>query len=132
MLYRNFATQEELDAQQDLENTIEDISLYTDFYVRESEKVRAELDHHLDVPFGPTLAEHVDLYPAPGSEHPTPVPIYLHSGYWRSRTSKEFSFVARGPASVRRHGRGQLRSLPRGDKLRDRTSDPGRPGVDLR
>ncbi len=99
MLYRNFATQEELDAQYDLENTVEDISLYADFYAEESEKVRVELDHRLDVPFGPTLAEHVDVYPAPGTEQPAPILVYLHGGYWRSRTSKEFGFVARGPAS---------------------------------
>jgi arylformamidase len=99
VLYRNFATQEELDAQYDLENTVEDISLYTDFYAKESEKVRAELEHRLDVQFGPTLAEHLDLYPAPGLEHPAPILVYLHGGYWRSRTSKEFGFVARGPAS---------------------------------
>ncbi|MBA3472441.1 MAG: alpha/beta hydrolase [Rubrobacter sp.] len=99
MLYRNFATQEELDAQYDLENTVEDISLYADFYAEESEKVRAELEHRLDVPFGPTLAEHLDLYPTPKAEHPAPVLVYLHGGYWRSRTSKEFGFVARGPAS---------------------------------
>lgn len=99
MLYKHFATQEELDAQYDLENTVEDISLYTDFYAKESEKVRAELEHRLDVPFGPTLAEHLDLYPAPGLEHPAPILVYLHGGYWRSRTSKEFGFVARGPAS---------------------------------
>ena len=99
MLYRNFATQEELDAQYDLENTVEDISLYADFYAKESEKVRAKLEHRLDVPFGPTLAEHLDLYPAPGLKHPAPILVYLHGGYWRSRTSKEFGFVARGPAS---------------------------------
>jgi len=99
VLYRNFATQEDLDAQYDLENTVEDISLYADFYAEESEKVRAELEHRLDVPFGPTLAEHLDLYPAPGTEQPAPILVYLHGGYWRSRTSKEFGFVARGPAS---------------------------------
>ncbi len=99
MLYRNFATQEDLDTQYDLENTVEDISLYADFYAEESEKVRAELEHRLDVPFGPTLAEHLDLYPAPEAEQPAPILVYLHGGYWRSRTSKEFGFVARGPAS---------------------------------
>ncbi len=99
MLYRDFATQEELDAQYDLENTVEDISLYADFYAKESEKVRAELKHRLDVPFGPTLAEHVDLYPASGGASGTPILVYLHGGYWRSRTSKEFGFVACGPAS---------------------------------
>ena len=99
MLYRNFATQEELDAQYDLESTVEDISLYADFYTKESDKVRAELNHRLGVPFGPTLAEHLDLYPAPGTEHAAPVLVYQHGGYWRSRTSKEFGFIARGPAS---------------------------------
>jgi arylformamidase len=102
VLYRNFATQEELDAQYDLEGTVPDVSLYAYFYGQESEKVRAEFEHRLDVPFGPTLAEHLDLYPAPAteeSEPPAPVLVYLHGGYWRSRTSKEFGFVARGPAS---------------------------------
>jgi arylformamidase len=99
LLYRNFATQEELDAQYDLENTVENISLHADFYAKESEKVRAKLEHRLDVPFGPTLAEHLDLYPAPDLKHPAPILVYLHGGYWRSRSSKEFGFVARGPAS---------------------------------
>ncbi|MBA4115001.1 MAG: alpha/beta hydrolase [Rubrobacter sp.] len=103
MLYRNFATQEELDAEYNLEQTVPDVSLYADFYLRESEKVRAEIKHHLDVPFGPTLAEHADLYPWPGTEPgdggTVPVLVYVHGGYWRSRSSKEFGFVARVPAS---------------------------------
>ena len=103
MLYRNFATQEELDAEYNLEQTVPDVSLYADFYLQESENVRAEMKHHLDVPFGPTLAEHADLYPAPetepGGSDTTPVLVYVHGGYWAMRTSKEFGFVARGPAS---------------------------------
>jgi arylformamidase len=99
VLYRNFATQEELDAQYDLEGTVPDVSLYEDFYTQESEKVRADFDHRLDIPFGPTLVEHLDVYPAPGGMQRAPVLVYLHGGYWRSRTSKEFGFVARGPAS---------------------------------
>lgn len=97
MLYRNFATQEELDAQYDLRALFpEAASLYEAFCEEESEKVRGALTHHLDVPFGPTLAEHVDLYP---SGEGTPVLIYVHGGFWALRTSREFGFVARGPAS---------------------------------
>jgi arylformamidase len=99
VLYRNFATQEELDAQYDLESIVPNVDSYAEFYARESEKARAELDYRLDVPFGPTLAEHVDVYPAPGGAQSAPVLVYLHGGYWRSRTSKEFGFVARGPVS---------------------------------
>jgi arylformamidase len=97
VLYRNFATQEELDAQYDLERTVPDASLYTELYEKESEKVRAEMEHRLDVSFGPTLVEHLDLYPAPYGD--APILIYLHGGYWRRFGSKEFGFVARGPAS---------------------------------
>ena len=96
MLYRDFATQEELDAQYDPERTVPDPGVYAKFYERESEKLRSEGNHRLNVPFGPTLAEHVDLYPAgPGA----PVLVYVHGGYWRARTGREFGFVARGPGS---------------------------------
>ena len=97
MLYGHFATQEELDAQYNLRVLFPDAaSLYETFCARESEEARENLVHHLDVPFGPTLAEHVDLYPA---VEDAPVLIYVHGGFWALRTSKEFGFVARGPVS---------------------------------
>lgn len=96
MLYRNFATQEELDAQYDTARTVPDPGVYAEFYGRESERLRSEREHGLNAPFGPTLSEHVDLYPAgPGA----PVLVYVHGGYWRARTGREFGFVARGPVS---------------------------------
>ncbi len=100
MLYRDFATQEELDAQYDLRTIFPDAaSWYEGFCERESERVREDLDHRLDVPFGPTRAEHSDVYPAAGGGRGAPVLIYVHGGFWVLRTSKEFGFVARGPVS---------------------------------
>ncbi len=97
MLYRNFATQEELDAQYNLRAVLPDeSSSYEQFCARESERVRADLEYRLDVPFGPTLAEHLDVYPAGDG---APVLIYVHGGFWAMRTSKEFGFTARGPVS---------------------------------
>jgi arylformamidase len=97
MLYRDFATQEELDAQYNLTAMLpEAAARYEEFCWRESEGVREALDHRPDVPFGPTLAEHVDVYPAGEN---TPVLVYVHGGFWCLRTSKEFGFVARGPVS---------------------------------
>lgn len=97
MLYRDFATQEELDAEYNLTAIFpESAASYEAFCERESERVRSELDHRLNVPFGPTLAEHVDLYPAGET---APVLIYVHGGFWYLRTSQEFGFVARGPIS---------------------------------
>lgn len=102
MLYRNSATQEDLDAQYNLRALFPDSATrYEEFCEHESIKLRAEIDHRLDLPFGPTLAEHVDVYPAPGagSNASTPIMLYVHGGFWVLRTSKEFGFVARGPAS---------------------------------
>jgi arylformamidase len=97
VLYRDFATQEDLDAQYDLRTLFpEAASLYEAFCERESGKARGDLAHHLNVPFGPTLAEHVDLYPAGEG---APVLVYVHGGFWALRTAREFGFVARGPAS---------------------------------
>ena len=97
VLYRDFATQEELDAQYELRTLFpEAASLYEAFCESESERARGDLPHHLDVPFGPTLAEHVDLYPAGEG---APVLVYVHGGFWALRTAREFGFVARGPAS---------------------------------
>lgn len=100
-LYRDFATQEELDAQYDLPRTVPDVEVYSEFYERESERARSDLEHRLGVRFGPTLAEYVDVYPAghtPAGEA-APVLVYVHGGYWARRTAREFGFVARGPAS---------------------------------
>jgi arylformamidase len=100
VLYRDFATQEELDAQYNLRMMFPDAaSLYEAFCARESEKLREEIDHHLDVSFGPTRAEHSDVYPATSEAQGAPVLIYVHGGFWVLRTSKEFGFVARGPVS---------------------------------
>jgi arylformamidase len=97
VLYKDFATQEELDAQYNLTAMFpEAAARYEEFCWHESEGVRSELDYRLDVPFGPTLAEHLDLYPAGEN---APVLVYVHGGFWCLRTSKEFGFVARGPVS---------------------------------
>jgi len=94
VLYRDFATQEELDAQYDLTRTVPDVEVYSEFYMRESEALRAEREHLRGVRFGPTLAEYVDIYPAGEN---APVLVYVHGGYWSRRTAEEFGFVARGP-----------------------------------
>jgi arylformamidase len=83
-----------IDAEYDPERRVTSRQPFIDWYVRESAKARARLDCRLDVPYGPTAPETLDIFPssAPGS----PVVIYIHGGYWRALSSKEFSFVASG------------------------------------
>src|SRR5271167_823253 len=97
MLYRQFATQKEIDEEYDVEKSAY-FPLYAEFYVKESKKARDELESLLDVPFGPTVEETLDIFPAQDPD--APILVFIHGGYWRSNSSKEFSWVARGPVAL--------------------------------
>ncbi len=93
MLYRGFASQAELDRAYDVEQSVPDFPRYAEWFTGESDAARRELTSRLDVRFGPTLDETLDIFPAksPGA----PIFVFIHGGYWRILSSKEFSFVAR-------------------------------------
>ncbi len=93
-LYRHFTSQEDIDSEYKTELWADDSEYWFKFFVEESRKVREELQCVLDVPFGATLEETFDIFPSdnPGS----PILVFIHGGYWRRLSSKEFSFIARG------------------------------------
>ncbi|HKW38926.1 MAG TPA: alpha/beta hydrolase [Burkholderiales bacterium] len=59
---------------------------------RDSERARARLDCYLDVPYGASDAETLDLFRAKGRSRG--LLMFIHGGYWRSLDKKRFSFVA--------------------------------------
>ena len=69
-------------------------------YTREGAATRGVLACRLDVAYGPSPAETLDIFyaggapPAPGAR-PAPVHVFLHGGYWRALDKADFSFVAR-------------------------------------
>jgi len=99
VLYRNFTTQEELDAQYDVEGIHPDLDTVFEAFTGASERARATLDARFDQPFGPTRDEHVDVYPAGPADGRRPVFLFIHGGYWRAFTSKEFALAAPGPVA---------------------------------
>jgi arylformamidase len=92
MLYRDFATSEALDREYNPRLAVPDVDSEFRRWAEDSARVRAELPCRLDVPYGPTRAEHLDLFPA--ERGGAPVHVFFHGGYWRAFTAKEFSFVA--------------------------------------
>jgi arylformamidase len=52
----------------------------------------------LDVSFGSTIEETLDIFPAQDPD--APILVFIHGGYWRSNSSKEFSWVALGPVAL--------------------------------
>jgi len=55
---------------------------YTDRSARRSARVRKKLKCHLDVPYGDTAGQTMDIFPAMKSG--SPVHIFIHGGYWRN------------------------------------------------
>ncbi|GAB5511280.1 MAG: alpha/beta hydrolase [Hyphomicrobiales bacterium] len=98
MVYKIFKTQEALDAAYDVENSVPDFMVYARQYTSASENARANLPCALGVKYGPTVEEYVDIFPA--SQPGAPVLVFIHGGYWRMLTAREFSFVAQGFSSV--------------------------------
>ena len=94
MLYRNFATSEQIDAEYDMSLVVGDPSEYFAFYARESAAAREQHACQLDVPFGPAIEETLDIFPA--ADPAAPIVVFIHGGYWRRLSAKEFSYVARG------------------------------------
>jgi len=96
-LYREFTSQEEIDAQYNMATMLADMPATLAGFCEKSAAARRTLNCMLDVRFGPTLEETVDIFPA---EHPgSPVLVFIHGGYWRWGSSKDFSLVALGPVA---------------------------------
>ena len=93
-LYREFDTQAALDAQYNPSAGLPPGVNPALPYVEAAQQARSTLRHTLDVPFGPTLHETLDIFPADTPN--APVFVFIHGGYWRAFSSKEFSGVALG------------------------------------
>ncbi len=101
MLYRNFSSQLELDAHYDVERAVPDFESFLTKFATGSEAVRSSSPQHLDVSFGPTVDERLDLFPAEKSagDRP-PIVVFVHGGYWRMSDGRDYSFVASGLSST--------------------------------
>ena len=63
-----------------------------------SQQARTQLRCHLDVPYGTSAAEKLDVFPAEGKSEA--LLVFIHGGYWRSLDKSDFSYLA--PALTRR------------------------------
>ena len=93
-LYREFVTPAQIDAQYGPQVWVPDPAAEAAHFTNRSREARATLRCVLDERYGPTLDETVDIFPAERKD--APVFVFLHGGYWRANTSKEFSSVALG------------------------------------
>jgi arylformamidase len=93
-LYREFDSQAQIDAQYNPSLGLEPGDQPMLHFAARAAHTRTALRCILNVPYGPTLEETLDIFPA---EVPNaPVFVFIHGGYWRALSSKDFSGVALG------------------------------------
>ncbi len=93
-LYRDFETQAQIDAQYNPSLALVPTDQPMQHFTAQANRARSELRCVLDVPYGPTVEETLDIFPADVPN--APVFVFIHGGYWRALSSKDFSGVALG------------------------------------
>ena len=93
-LYRNFDTQAQIDAQYNPSVALPAGSNPGAHYAHQAQSARETLRCVLDVPYGPTVHETLDIFPADAPD--APVFIFIHGGYWRAFQARDFDGVALG------------------------------------
>jgi arylformamidase len=97
-LYRGY-DQQALDAQYNNRARFPDFEQHFHRWSEWSERTRRKLPGRLDVAFGPTELEKLDLFPAAAPD--APIYVFIHGGYWYSLDKSHYSYVAEG---MRPHG----------------------------
>lgn len=97
-LPHGFASQQEIDEAYDPLRRAADAARSNRHFTERSEEARRTLAPKLGVPYGPTLAETLDIFPA--AQPDAPVFFFIHGGYWRARAARDFHSVALGPRAL--------------------------------
>ena len=90
-LYRGY-DRAGLDAQYDNRAKVPDFEEYNERRTTFSEEARASYDCRLDVAYGPSRAERLDVFPADGA---APVQVFFHGGYWMRHDKRDYDYIAR-------------------------------------
>ena len=97
-LYRDLTSADQIDAEYRPSLTVPDAEARMRRYGEHSAEARARLTGRYGIPYGPTLDEKLDIFPA--ARRDAPVFVFIHGGYWRAFSAREHSFVALGPVAL--------------------------------
>ena len=81
----------EVDRLYDAGKAVADSAAHMAGWTERSSEARSRLKGVLDEPYGPTREEYLDVFPGPPGG---PVHVFIHGGYWRRFSARDFSFVA--------------------------------------
>ena len=81
-----------LDSMYNNRSLVPDYATYFERWVQTSKAVRSNQPCTLDVSYGSSAGEKLDIFPAHAKN--APVVVFIHGGYWRSLDKSDHSFVA--------------------------------------
>ena len=86
----------ELDRQYFIRGTVPDIAPIVAEYTRRTAEVRGEVPCVLNVPYGGTEPERLDIFPSQVNKgQPAPVFVFIHGGFWRALDAADSGFMAK-------------------------------------
>lgn len=84
-----------LDAQYNNRAMVPDYPAYLARWQADSEIARKTLAVELDIAYGKSDAERLDVFRAVDQPRGAPVLVFIHGGYWQALDKRDFDFVAR-------------------------------------
>jgi arylformamidase len=100
-MYRHLATQDRIDREYNPRLAVPEVDAIAAGWIRRSAELRERVPCRLGLRFGPTLAEYLDVFTC-GREG-APVHLFVHGGYWRAFSARDFGFVAAAPLARGHH-----------------------------
>ncbi|RDD63242.1 alpha/beta hydrolase [Ferruginivarius sediminum] len=97
-IYRGW-TREKLDEQLNLRARLPEHAEFFERWARDSRTVRERTTALVDLAYGESPGERLDLFPAAGRDK-APLVAFIHGGYWQSLDKSDFSYLA--PAFLER------------------------------
>jgi arylformamidase len=84
-----------LDREYDNRAKVPHFAEYLARWQRQSEAVRRELPCRLDLAYGPSPGERLDVFLPSEGRAPAPIQVFVHGGYWQRLDKADTSYVAR-------------------------------------
>lgn len=84
----------DIDIQYNPSLAVADPAAQLQHYTAAALQAREQLPHRLNLPYGPSPEETLDIFPAAAPA--APVFVFFHGGYWRALSAGDFSGVALG------------------------------------
>jgi arylformamidase len=92
-IYREY-DQKALDAEYNLRPLWSDVPEVIAHREDESARVRSRIPGRLDIPYGETEKETLDVFPPSNGRDGAPALIYIHGGYWQLSDKNDTTYVA--------------------------------------